>query len=87
LKIPGTTLFVVETNRLVNSGTPRDLALSGNGRVGHTFQVIKRDGSPGPRKDTIIVLPVQKVSTNLIADNPGIWMLHCHNTHHQEAEW
>jgi multicopper oxidase len=52
---------------------------------GHTFQVIKSDGSPGPRKDTAIVLPMQKVSVNLIADNPGVWMLHCHNTYHQEA--
>jgi FtsP/CotA-like multicopper oxidase with cupredoxin domain len=52
---------------------------------GHTFQVIKPDGSRGPRKDTVIVLPQQKVSVNLIADNPGIWMLHCHNTYHQEA--
>jgi FtsP/CotA-like multicopper oxidase with cupredoxin domain len=52
---------------------------------GHTFQVIKPDGSPGPRKDTAIVLPKQKVSVNLVADNPGDWMLHCHNTYHQEA--
>src|ERR1700694_1633121 len=52
---------------------------------GHTFQVIKPDGSPGPRKDTVIVLPMQKVGVNLIADNPGVWMIHCHNTYHQEA--
>lgn len=52
---------------------------------GHTFQVIKPDGGPGPRKDTVIVLPKQKVGATLIADNPGIWMLHCHNTYHQEA--
>jgi FtsP/CotA-like multicopper oxidase with cupredoxin domain len=52
---------------------------------GHTFQVIKPDGSPGPRKDTAIVLPKQTVSVTLIADNPGIWMMHCHNTYHQEA--
>ena len=52
---------------------------------GHTFQVIKPDGSPGPRKDTAIVLPKQKVTVALIADNPGIWMMHCHNTYHQEA--
>jgi FtsP/CotA-like multicopper oxidase with cupredoxin domain len=52
---------------------------------GHTFQVIKPDGSPGPRKDTVIVLPKQKVGATLIADNPGIWMLHCHNTYHQAA--
>ncbi|MCW2649046.1 MAG: multicopper oxidase [Mycobacterium sp.] len=52
---------------------------------GHTFQVVKPDGSPGPRKDTVIVLPKQKVSVTLVADNPGIWMIHCHNTYHQEA--
>jgi FtsP/CotA-like multicopper oxidase with cupredoxin domain len=52
---------------------------------GHTFQVIKPDGSRGARKDTTIVLPHQKVSVTLVADNPGIWVLHCHNTYHQEA--
>ncbi len=52
---------------------------------GHTFQMIKPDGSLGARKDTVIVGPMQKVSVALIADNPGIWMLHCHNTYHQEA--
>jgi FtsP/CotA-like multicopper oxidase with cupredoxin domain len=52
---------------------------------GHTFQLIKSDGSRGPRKDTIIVLPNQKVGFALLADNPGIWLLHCHNTYHQEA--
>jgi FtsP/CotA-like multicopper oxidase with cupredoxin domain len=52
---------------------------------GHTFQIIKPDGSRGARKDTTIVLPKQRVSVALVADNPGIWMLHCHNTYHQEA--
>ncbi|EUA27845.1 multicopper oxidase family protein [Mycobacterium xenopi 4042] len=52
---------------------------------GHTFQVIKTDGSPGPRKDTVNVLPKQKVNAILVADNPGTWLLHCHNTYHQEA--
>ncbi|EUA12169.1 multicopper oxidase family protein [Mycobacterium kansasii 732] len=52
---------------------------------GHTFQVIKTDGTPGPRKDTLAVLPHQKLTAILAADNPGIWVLHCHNTYHQEA--
>ena len=52
---------------------------------GHTFQVIKADGSPGPRKDTVIVTPMQTVSVLLVADNPGIWMLHCHNGYHMDA--
>jgi multicopper oxidase len=52
---------------------------------GHTFQLIKADGAPGARKDTVIVLPKQKINAVLVADNPGLWMLHCHNTYHAYA--
>jgi multicopper oxidase len=31
------------------------------------------------------MLPMQKLAVDLIADNPGEWMLHCHNTYHMEA--
>ncbi len=52
---------------------------------GHTFQVIKSDGSLGARKDTVIVLPNQKLNAVLVADNPGTWVVHCHHTYHLEA--
>jgi len=52
---------------------------------GHTFQVLRSDGIPGPRKDTVIVKPQQTMSVKLVADNPGIWMLHCHNGYHTDA--
>ncbi|MGZ8177621.1 multicopper oxidase family protein [Williamsia sp. SKLECPSW1] len=52
---------------------------------GHTFQVRRPDGTPGPRKDTVIVRPMQRVTVDLAADNPGQWMLHCHNGYHQDA--
>jgi FtsP/CotA-like multicopper oxidase with cupredoxin domain len=52
---------------------------------GHTFQVLKPDGSAGPRKDTVIVKPMQTVVVRMVADNPGVWMLHCHNAYHMEA--
>ncbi len=52
---------------------------------GHTFQMLDATGGLGARKDTTIVLPMQKVTVALVADNPGIWMLHCHNTYHQVA--
>ncbi|UCZ58511.1 multicopper oxidase family protein [Mycolicibacterium phocaicum] len=52
---------------------------------GHTFQVLQSDGRRGPRKDTLIVLPKQKLTVALVADNPGDWMMHCHNAYHQEA--
>ncbi|WP_441959111.1 multicopper oxidase domain-containing protein [Mycolicibacterium houstonense] len=52
---------------------------------GHTFQVLGSDGRPGARKDTVAVLPGQRLRVIFDADNPGVWMLHCHNTYHQEA--
>lgn len=51
---------------------------------GHTYQVVNRDGT-GPRKDTSIVTPMQTVEVDFEADNPGQWMLHCHNAYHGEA--
>lgn len=52
---------------------------------GHTFEVVGADGRPGARKDTVIVLPMQQLRVRFVADNPGVWMMHCHNTYHQEA--
>jgi FtsP/CotA-like multicopper oxidase with cupredoxin domain len=48
---------------------------------GHTFAA----GPTGVRKDTVIVRPKQTLSTTFDADNPGIWMIHCHNLYHAEA--
>jgi FtsP/CotA-like multicopper oxidase with cupredoxin domain len=52
---------------------------------GHTFQMLDASGGLGARKDSTIVLPMRTVTVALVADNPGIWMMHCHNTYHQEA--
>ena len=52
---------------------------------GHTFQLIGPNGRPGPRKDTVVVRPWQTVGVALVADNPGTWMMHCHNSYHQES--
>jgi multicopper oxidase len=48
---------------------------------GHSFA---RPGGSAV-KDTVIVLPGQRVDVELEADNPGLWMLHCHNIYHAEA--
>jgi FtsP/CotA-like multicopper oxidase with cupredoxin domain len=52
---------------------------------GHTFQVFNPDGKLGARKDTVIVIPNQSIKVAILADNPGYWPLHCHNTYHAEA--
>lgn len=51
---------------------------------GHTFQVV-RAGGAGPRKDTVIVPAMGRVAIDFVADNPGRWVLHCHNVYHAEA--
>lgn len=51
---------------------------------GHTFQLASGQ-TPGARKDTAIVLPMQTLDVDFQADNPGQWMVHCHNVYHGEA--
>ncbi|MGW5214813.1 multicopper oxidase family protein [Streptomyces sp. NPDC004051] len=48
---------------------------------GHTFAL----AGGGPRKDTAIVLPDETLTVDFDADNPGLWMVHCHNVYHAEA--
>ncbi|MGQ0843446.1 MAG: multicopper oxidase domain-containing protein [Sporichthyaceae bacterium] len=48
---------------------------------GHTFQM----NGTGPRKDTVAVLPQQTVTCDFDANNPGQWMIHCHNAYHLEG--
>ncbi|HEX2896268.1 MAG TPA: multicopper oxidase family protein [Marmoricola sp.] len=51
---------------------------------GHTFQ-LGAAGGTGPRKDTVLVPPMAGLEVDLAADNPGRWMVHCHNAYHAEA--
>jgi multicopper oxidase len=39
----------------------------------------------GPLKDTVVVPPQATAKLDLVADNPGEWMFHCHNLYHQSA--
>ncbi|MFI1796090.1 multicopper oxidase family protein [Streptomyces sp. NPDC020379] len=48
---------------------------------GHTFAL----PGGGPRKDTAIVRPGARLEVDFDADNPGLWMLHCHNVYHAES--
>jgi len=48
---------------------------------GHTYQ---HEGG-GPRKDTSIILPKQTLTVDFDADNPGLWVAHCHNIYHAET--
>ena len=48
---------------------------------GHTWSL---PGNGGLRKDTVLVLPMQTLTADLEADNPGRWAYHCHNIYHAE---
>jgi FtsP/CotA-like multicopper oxidase with cupredoxin domain len=52
---------------------------------GHTFQVVGPGGVAGPRKDSMIVRPKERISVDFDANNPGQWLIHCHNVYHQSA--
>jgi FtsP/CotA-like multicopper oxidase with cupredoxin domain len=51
---------------------------------GHTFQ-LGSAGGIGPRKDTVLLPAMGAIDVDLLADNPGRWMVHCHNAYHAEA--
>ncbi|MFH8615765.1 multicopper oxidase family protein [Streptomyces sp. NPDC017979] len=50
---------------------------------GHTFGLA--NVANGPRKDTAVILPNGTLTADFDADNPGLWMIHCHNVYHAEA--
>jgi FtsP/CotA-like multicopper oxidase with cupredoxin domain len=52
---------------------------------GHFFRVLGRDGLPLPGtlvKDSVEVPPGHTVTIGFVADNPGVWMIHCHQLIH-----
>ncbi|MCL6443770.1 MAG: multicopper oxidase family protein [Alicyclobacillus sp.] len=56
---------------------------------GHDFQVLSRDGKPVTGSpiflDTLEVLPGETYDIAFKADNPGLWMFHCHDLHHASS--
>jgi FtsP/CotA-like multicopper oxidase with cupredoxin domain len=51
---------------------------------GHSFAVLAPT-SDGVRKDTVLVPAMGTVTVEFDADNPGQWMIHCHNAYHAAA--
>ncbi|MFN3336504.1 MAG: multicopper oxidase family protein [Thermomicrobium sp.] len=50
---------------------------------GHFFRV-----GPAPQgalRDTVLIDPMQEVTIDWVADNPGHWAFHCHHLYHQET--
>ena len=69
--------------RIINAG---HLAHPIHGH-GHSFKLVATDGNPVPEgmewiKDTFLVGPAERVDLEFEANNPGVWMFHCHIEHH-----
>lgn len=52
---------------------------------GHYFRVINKFGERSPLKHTVDVPPHTTRTIEFYADEPGEWMLHCHNLYHQKT--
>ena len=66
------------------NGTPMSHQMHLHGMF---MTVIARDGKPvsqAYRQDVIVVRPNESVDVAILADNPGEWVIHCHNLEHEE---
>ncbi|MDK3073819.1 multicopper oxidase family protein [Sedimentitalea sp. JM2-8] len=52
---------------------------------GHHFRKIAIDGSLGPLRDTLLMERDETAEIAFVADNPGVWLLHCHMLEHSAA--
>ena len=89
---PDTEPIVVKQNekillRFINVGTSTTHPIHIHG---HSFKIVATDGNPVPlnaiiTKDTVNIAPGERYDLELIANNPGIWITHCHELHHADA--
>ena len=57
---------------------------------GHQFKVVAVDGNPVPEnaqllRNTIPIHPGETYDIEFVANNPGIWLFHCHELHHADG--
>jgi FtsP/CotA-like multicopper oxidase with cupredoxin domain len=84
---PDTPMYMVSRGDLVkmrvtnSSGTVHPMHLHG-----HHLLILSRDGKKNTGSpwwvDTLDVFPDEEYEVAFVADNPGVWMDHCHNLPH-----
>jgi FtsP/CotA-like multicopper oxidase with cupredoxin domain len=87
---PNVPVFVVEAGDLVEVTITNDTkAVHPMHLHGHHVLVLSRDGKPVAGSpwwvDTLNVQPGERYVVGFRADNPGVWMDHCHNLGHAAA--
>ena len=73
--------------RLINGGTSTVHPMHLHG---HQFKVVAVDGNPVPpgaqlTRNTNTIHPGETYDIEFIANNPGIWLFHCHELHHADG--
>jgi FtsP/CotA-like multicopper oxidase with cupredoxin domain len=84
---PDVPVFVVEEGDLVEVTITNDTkGIHPMHLHGHHVLVLSRDGTPSSGSpwwsDTLDVRPGERYVVAFRADNPGVWMDHCHNLRH-----
>ncbi|OOG27646.1 hypothetical protein B1C78_03060 [Thioalkalivibrio denitrificans] len=70
--------------RMINAGS---MSIHPMHIHGHSFEVVAIDGNAVPEaarqmRDVVTLAPGERFDVEFTADNPGIWVLHCHELHH-----
>lgn len=64
-----------------HGGTPHASAWSHVSIIGINGKFV---GEPWLLKDTVNLRPMEVADVSFVADNPGKWLLHCHQSHHAD---
>lgn len=71
--------------RLINAGSS---SIHPMHLHGHSFRIVAADGNPLETlivRDVVPVNPGERYDVEFVADNPGVWLFHCHELHHMDA--
>ncbi len=71
--------------RLINAGS---MSIHPMHLHGHSFRIVAIDGNRLETpivRDVVPVSPGERYDIDFVADNPGVWLFHCHELHHMDA--
>jgi FtsP/CotA-like multicopper oxidase with cupredoxin domain len=71
--------------RLINAGSTSTHPMHLHG---HSFRIVAIDGNTLPApivRDVVSVSPGERYDIEFVANNPGVWLFHCHELHHMDA--
>ncbi|MDP3771136.1 MAG: copper oxidase [bacterium] len=73
--------------RLINGGTSTTHPMHLHG---HQFRIVAVDGNAVPSaaqltRNTVTLHPGETYDVEFVAENPGVWLFHCHELHHADG--